>query len=520
MAIAKYFAKDLLAINQLLKTNNKSLQDLLLNVRVGICFDENAATTREGRKSLDLVVRLLSRIYPNLAVVDATHQKGERVADLIRLAKSINSSIDVNQDLEGCACLLVVGALSRKLSVVCQTFYVGSDNWIAKLSQSKQQFFQDSHNPFGCGAAACLGAANVFRFIFRQFFPDNPLDNEVEFSTLAFSSKSGLNPKISNLSIDNLILVGVGAIGNGVIWALSNLETLAGTIKLIDHESISLSNLQRYILFKEADLNRPKVEAALEFFRNDKMKIELFSTTWADYLNTTKNWRNDQIAVAIDNKKDRIAIQSSLPKKIFNAYTEENLIGIATHVDFINSACLACGYIPTQKERNYTEEVAFNCNIPQHANFIKDYLNLNVSVDSFYNNNTVSLLDVIATTNGIPRELLSQFHGKKVNEFYSEFVCGGISMSLSSVETNKMTNVDAPLAFQSAMAGILLASRIVSDGLGIANKDLTQQTHLHPLNLLSQYNPFNHNLQKDISGKCLCADPDFIETYKEKWTSQ
>lgn len=517
MAIARYFAKDLLAINQLLKSKHEGLEQLLANTCIGVCFSENAVNTKEGMKCLDLLVRLISRLYPKIVIVHVNHPASAQQENLKTLARSINKSIEIVDDVNQCTAAIVAGINAGPLPVNCKQLFIGSNNWVCHFSQSSFQSFQNSENPFGCGIASCVAAANLFKFVFADFFPNKDLDAEIHLSTLDLTTNSDRNPILDNVSLGNLSVVGIGAIGNGLIWGLANMPSLSAEIDLIDHETISLSNLQRYVLFAEDDEREFKVEKAKAFFKQRNVKVNAYNLKWAGYLNITGNWMVEKVAVAIDNKKDRIAIQSALPRSIYNAYTEENLIGIASHTNFIKAPCLACGYIPSDKERNFTEEVAQNCNIPNHSNFVKDYLNLNISVESIYNNNTVSLLDVISTTNGIDRKQLNQFHGKTISEFYSEFVCGGISLSLSTVNHQVMSNVDAPLAFQSAMAGILLACRIVTDAASLSRESLKQQTHIHPLNTFNRFNPFHHNLQKDNSGKCLCSDSTFIERYKAKW---
>lgn len=518
MAIAKYFSKDLLAINQLLKSSNKNLEDILLKAKVGIAFDTNAIETKEGNKALDLSVRLLSRLYPFFSIIDLSSQNELKVSELKKLAKSINSCIEITTNTNELNVLIVAGHTKKKVENNGVTLYFGSDNWNAKFSQSKPQKFNISNNPFGCGIASCIAVSNVFRLVFKDFLSEKGLDENLVFSTINYStSDTEYNPDLDEVKLKDVVLVGIGAIGNGSIWALSNLPNIKGNFDLVDNEEVSLSNLQRYIMFSEKDVNQIKVDLAVKEFEKINIKVTPHKTTWAGYLKERNNWNIETVAVAIDNKKDRIGIQSSLPRKIFNSYTEANLLGVARHTDFATSACLACGYIPSQKEKNYINEVADNCNIPNLSNAVKDYINLNLDVDVISApQNTSSLLDIIAHANNIERSKLLQFHGKKVSEFYSEFICGGISLSLSDKE-NKAVNVDAPLAFQSAMAGILLAAEIVIDANDLRKKPIKHQSHFYPLNPIGPNNPFNHQLSRDNTGRCLCMDEDFQKQYYNKW---
>ena len=62
------------------------------------------------------------------------------------------------------------------------------------------------------------------------------------------------------LKAARIALVGMGGIGAPA--ALYLAAAGIGTLGLIDHDTVSLSNLQRQVLYSTADIDRPKVEAA------------------------------------------------------------------------------------------------------------------------------------------------------------------------------------------------------------------------------------------------------------------
>src|SRR5260370_32885710 len=67
-------------------------------------------------------------------------------------------------------------------------------------------------------------------------------------------------------------------------------------------------------------------------------------------------------------------------------------------------------------------------------------------------------LERISRDMGQPRELLEPFKGKTIDAFYREAICGG---HVIAAEGGK---IEVPMAFQSAMAGIMLAAEVVQYG--------------------------------------------------------
>ena len=77
MALADFFHRDAIAISQVLQGyDNESFTEKLKGVRVAIAFGEQAASSRDGRELLDLLVRLVARLYPRLTF--RTVPAGER----------------------------------------------------------------------------------------------------------------------------------------------------------------------------------------------------------------------------------------------------------------------------------------------------------------------------------------------------------------------------------------------------------------------------------------------------------
>lgn len=509
MALADYFSKDLLAISQALKQgSSEQFQTILNQTIVGIAFDDSIEKA-EAKAILDLAVRLLSRLYPKLKLIDLT-TNGYNL-DVAGLCKSINSKIELVNDEP--TVIIAIGAAPLSITIVNgrPVFYIGSNGWIAKFSTKDAVGSGDSSNPFGAGVAACIGVANVFRYVFRDFINDVQFDDEFSFSVVNHQFENQENYSAGeSIDLGDFTLVGFGAIGNGVIWALSNMPLAKGKLTIVEPENIDITNLQRYVLAGERHTEKPKIQIAQEYLVSSGVELNPIQSSWVDHLNSNSDWLEKSVLVAIDNIKDRVAIQSSLPKEIFNSYTENNLIGIARHKDFGKEACLMCTYMPNEQRKSYSQEVSDNLGLPHMELQIRNYLHYNLATDE-------QLIKWVTEANTIGFSELEKFKGISVSDFYAKVVCGGVLMELKRDGIVKET-VEAPLAFQSALAGILLLAEKVIDIRNLREKGLPTITHFHPLFPLKPgINPYSHSFPKDSSGRCICSDNDFLDAYTNKW---
>jgi hypothetical protein len=236
---------------------------------------------------------------------------------------------------------------------------IGSAGWRALLSRDGPVGSGSTANPFGAGAASCFGAANVFRRIFADQLPRGDLDDRIDLSlSTYFQGSAAVSELPERCDLGDAYLVGLGAIGNGAVWALSRIPGLAGVLHLVDHENADLSNLQRYVMAMQDDVGRRKVRLARAFFTQGTLKVRAHPQRWSDYVVGRRKRAFERVAVALDTAQDRIALQASLPKWIVNAWTQDVDLGISRHAFTADGACLACLYLPTGAVKNEDERVA------------------------------------------------------------------------------------------------------------------------------------------------------------------
>jgi Prokaryotic E2 family C/ThiF family len=502
MALANFFDKIALHAAQLLQGMDRGkLEDILCAQRISLFFDQNAAGTTEGRATLDLSVRLLARLYPNLRIA-STHDS-PLTEQLTQLAMAINPAIESFPGQSPTA-VLVVGKTAYEEHI--PAYYIGSNQWLTQFSMHHALGSSDSANPMGAGAAACFGAANLFRQVFREQLPFGGPDEDFTLSLLDGSRDgSGNALAIEQVHLGETLVVGLGAIGNGLAWTLSRWPVLQGTLVLIDPETISLSNLQRYVLADQSHRDQSKADHLAGFFRNSGLHILQVPLSWDKYMEERHNWKIDTVLTGLDNAEDRIMVQGTLPKKIFNAWTQPANLGVSRHQNFLSDPCLCCLYYPESIRKSRSQEIADHLGLGGQEITIRTYLANHIPVDA-------GLLQQISAATNLPITELQPFLGKSLEIFYAEVVCGGTLLKYTGEVGQPDRQLTVPCAFESALAGILLAAELIKDKAEYP----TSGQESFRFNLLRPLAPYLHSPEIKRTS-CICTDPVFRETYAGKW---
>jgi molybdopterin/thiamine biosynthesis adenylyltransferase len=297
-------------------------------------------------------------------------------------------------------------------------------------------------------------------------------------------------------------------LGNSFLWAFKD-GPFKGNLHLVDDQEIELSNLQRYVLALQDGLARYKVEVMAEMFLSSRVKIIPHRCTWREFVQSFSLSEVGSVVSAVDSAETRIEIQAALPKTIFNGWTGNESLGVSRHTDFREDACLACLYLPSHEKPSYSQMVAEALNMADlERQIVRDYLANHKAIDR-------SLLNIIAERKTIPVENLLSFEGRLLPEFFTEAVCGSRIIQMQSVSGKVPSEVEVPLSFESALAGILLASEVVIDSMGGRADEIPSLTKI---NLLKPLSPYSTEIEdKHFSGACICQDEIFKRQYERKW---
>ena len=299
----------------------------------------------------------------------------------------------------------------------------------------------------------------------------------------------------------SIVLAGAGAIGNAAAWALARSD-MSGTIEIVDHESVDLGNLQRYVLAERTDEDKGKAGLLVGEFAG-ALRARKYKCRLAEFLEK-KRHKVETLLLALDSAKDRRAAQASLPCRIANAWTQPGDLGVSQH-EFLDGACVNCLYLPDGRRRNEDEIIAESLGVPERLMEVRVLLHGNGGAPR-------ELLEAVATARGLALDKLLAFEGRPLRSLYAEGFCGGAVIPLSEARA-PAHDVHVPLAHQSALAGVLLAAAAVEMGVRKCAKSVVAQYNVLRLQERFQVYPAG----KRPGAKCICQDEDYCEVYRKKY---
>lgn len=506
MARADYFERAIQAASHVLGgLDQNSFLEAVDRHRVAIAFDASVRGT-EASAATDLLIRLIARFYPSITLTPLQEGCDDVLSDLKKLARQINPKIAIARRLQTAQDVIVVGNTPVPEQTGQAQIYIGSDGWIARLSRGGPIGSGLSHNPIGAGISACLAAANVF----RGLFTNASLDDDLTLSALDLDPTNKLppNPTIDGLSLEQVFLVGAGAIGNGFLWALSR-SPLSGQLTVIEHDHIDLGNMQRYVLTSRKHESKPKLELVEDLFRGHAgISVSCIPKKWEEFVESLPEdrWLFERVVVALDSAEDRIGVQASLPRWVVNGWTQQGEIGVSRH-DFIGKeACMACLYMPQGEAPHEDLLIAKALGFPQESLMvIRNMIETGQPLDH-------SFLAQVAAAKAVPLEKLLPYEGKSIRDLYTKAVCSGMVMELSHGPA--IARAEVPMPFQSAFAGILQAASLIAHAGNLHTYPTITQ-----IDLMKPF-PSNHwfsRNEKKAVGRCFCEDSIFQDIYARKY---
>jgi len=484
MALAPFFDRIYGAVGMHLSVSRKSLSDSLGATVVGVSC--GAELSPNERTIAEMAVNLTARLYPTLAILG----EHDDVESLKRLAAAINPAVDFADEAPG-ETSICVGAITASGAI-----YPAASGWVARLGH-ELPLGGGIENPYAATAAAALACSELFRRIFLHSVPEQDLS----LSLLDFGSTAGMDMFLSSESIGDVLFVGVGAVGNAALWALARDIRTSGSLFLIDHETITLSNLQRYALANYSDVSKPKVDVAYEAMQKTAFKISTHRSTLEDF--KLSGLQCPTTCISVDNVNGRRVAQALLPKLVINGWTGDRALGASWHRFSSNVACLACLYHPHGQGLSAIQQAAQALGLPEQRAATLWLTRAPLSEDE---------RKVAAKKLGVKMGALSPWRNKPLADLYTDVICGAVPIDLAGTDHVEVV----PLAHQSVLAGVLMAAELLKRNQP-ALAAISQAEPLVAWDDVLKAPPKIWSKPRPREIGCICGDPVYQAVYAGKW---
>ncbi|MCL5405873.1 MAG: ThiF family adenylyltransferase [Deltaproteobacteria bacterium] len=498
MALPRFFDRVFAAAGRSLSIERIDLERILEGRTIALFCGEECNEEGNARWMAELLINMLARLYPQISI-SATSSSVED--HLTTIAKDINPLLDLSQGQGKIQISVVIGTHSDFPE---SAIFPWAGGWVVRLSNEPLPS-PGLQNPYAAGAAAAFAAAEVFRRSFYEFLPEKAAKpfKDFQLSLIDFGESNGETLSLKSGSVGELAFFGLGAIGNPAIWALARHRALSGKLWLIDDEDVELSNLQRYALAKDKDVEMAKTELAGRELYGSDLEYKLFKGKLEDFGDSLSGeFHVPTICVAVDNVEGRRISQALLPRLVLNGWTGDGCLGVSWHEFYRDAACLGCLY-PPEPGKSQTELVAEALGL-QPFRAAELWVRAEVPSEEEF--------QTIAGHLGVKMEEIKEWRNQPITEIYRGLICSSTRLDLKGIKKRAVV----PLSHQSVLTGILLASELVKRTDPELSKLSQEDGFIIWEDVLSPPGRSWTRVRKRVPG-CICGDKIYQEVYAKKW---
>lgn len=232
-------------------------------------------------------------------------------------------------------------------------FEVFADNWAGGVRTPGEAPYLGCDEPTLL-IGSLIGACHAAAALFRQARLSEPGHSSVwhDAWTLQLSSLTDATPTAgpsrAPLRLDDLVLAGMGAVGNAFALAALIHPDAMGTLRAADYDHVDLTNLNRCLLFVRDHLGQLKADVANAVTRDLGQPHAALLVTPERAERTFRNTPVPTLVSVVDTNRAREAINQLVPRTVlagstFNLRVQTNTFGQP-------GPCLRCGNPPEPVE--------------------------------------------------------------------------------------------------------------------------------------------------------------------------
>ena len=323
-------------------------------ITVAISIDERLPQTSVNRLALETLLNQLTRFIGSVVVM--THQASawrSTVHDLLGMIGRIDPrpgkvvAWATPASLPASSIHLHLGAQPPSLG--SQPLSLAYDGWSARVTAGLVgRAIIPTTIPFGALAGVCLLVAEVFKRALAMLEVDPTVASAFrgrQMDRIGFSALTGDwipwhemllqdGMVLPPVPLDRMLLVGGGAVGNAVLWALAHGLAWTGSLRVVDPKGIAPPVLNRCLYFDADDLELGKAQTLAR-------KVAPFPVQ-----PITRDVVAEDIGYlvisTVDNNAARHIIQEALPAYLIEGATNGTQVSVSRHTAVNGAACLIC----------------------------------------------------------------------------------------------------------------------------------------------------------------------------------
>lgn len=333
---------------------------IVLSKTVILTGEKDVLAHRNGRWCFIDCLRLLTRVVGDLRVV-LPDGLPEMQADLDDLLPALWSQgkvrqVEANQcDWGSAVAVLNVGPQVRP---DLRWTSILANGWVARCTSGGKPLPVgcEQDNPLSSMLAASFGVTEVFKRVYGVPPERAPLMEDAAFSLFELSTSfDSLGPQIpASISLPNTLLLGAGAIGNGLALLLSQLP-LTGNFLMMDKQDFGVENYGTCTLLDLPTwLDQPKAELLGKWLdERSGLKASGLKSTIEDFLakNLLEGEYFDLVINGLDDIDARKAVQMLWPRLTVDGAINSAGAAVVTHsMAQRRFACLRCAFDSPKKD--------------------------------------------------------------------------------------------------------------------------------------------------------------------------
>lgn len=304
--------------------------------------------TKNGRVCLLSSLRLLIRVCRNVTVY-----LPPELSLLTAECKMVASRIAYDQHIQFADIAPVPAVFDAVLSVgtVARAdlpwTVINSNGWLARVSSGSKNLNSDCSqpNPMGALAAASLGVTEVFKRLIQLRETRGKFFNGLTFSLYNYKTETDdPGPAISEALPSDVLIIGSGAIGNGIVYLLSELW-VTGRVDIVDAQRFQPENLGTCILIGPDDIGQPKTAVAEAFLTAHGVAAKGYPEedfiSFRDRVGETLRYPKI-VLNGLDNIETRHHVQDLWPDLVIDGAIGDFGCQVSVHPWDRNVACLRC----------------------------------------------------------------------------------------------------------------------------------------------------------------------------------